>query len=81
MPNKKIVLSLSALAVLALGSGVYFANFHGQATTAKQGDTKTLIVYAAGPKPLSDKIVKGFEKKSGIKVKTFDGTTGKILNK
>ena len=81
MPNKKIVLSLSALAVLALGSGVYFANFHGQATTAKQGDTKTLIVYAAGPKPLSDKIVKGFEKSSGIKVKTFDGTTGKILSK
>jgi len=82
MTNKKIVLSIAALAVLALGSGVYLVNHQGgQTTTSNQGDAKTLTVYAAGPKPLSDKIVKGFEKSSGIKVKTFDGTTGKILSK
>jgi len=79
--EKKIALTLSTLAILALGTGLYAANHQGKTATASKNTSQTLTVYAAGPKPVSDKIVKGFEKETGIKVKTFDGTTGKILSK
>lgn len=81
MKNKNIVLTLSAIAVLSLGGAIYAVNHQGQTATNDKTSTQSLTVYAAGPKKLSDKIVKGFEKDSGIKVKTFDGTTGKILSK
>lgn len=37
-----------------------------------------LIVYSAGPDNLSTNIQKGFEKKTGVKVEIFQGTTGKV---
>lgn len=78
--SKTATITLASLAVLALGTGIYAAN-SGKNAKAHAAPEKTLTVYAAGPKKLSDKIVKGFEKETGIKVKTFDGTTGKILSK
>ena len=76
---KQRTLILSIAGVVLVGGALYAVNRPGRrAATASQ---KVLTVYAAGPKPLSDQIVKGFEKKTGVKVKTFDGTTGKILSK
>lgn len=77
---KQRTLILSIAGVVLVGGALYAVNRPGRraAATASQ---KVLTVYAAGPKPLSDHIVKGFEKKTGVKVKTFDGTTGKILSK
>ncbi|RRK10882.1 extracellular solute-binding protein [Lactiplantibacillus garii] len=79
--SKAPILALSALGILIIGGGAYVANHQSKPATAATAKNQVLTVYAAGPKPLSDKIVKGFEKQSGIKVKTFDGTTGKILSK
>ncbi|MFJ8526947.1 ABC transporter substrate-binding protein [Bacillus sp. NPDC094106] len=45
----------------------------------KKASEKKIVVYSAGPKGLAEKIQKGFEKKTGIKVEMFQGTTGKIL--
>lgn len=38
-----------------------------------------VTVYMPSPAGLSNKIAKGFEKKTGIKVEQFQGTTGEIL--
>lgn len=38
-----------------------------------------LVVYTAGPEGLANKLIEGFEAKSGVKVEVFQGTTGKIL--
>lgn len=38
-----------------------------------------ITVYMPSPAGLSNKIAKGFEKKTGIKVEQFQGTTGEIL--
>lgn len=40
-----------------------------------------LVVYSAGPKELAQRIQKGFETKTGVKVELFQGTTGKILSR
>ena len=79
--TKKNILILSIAGLLVIGGGAYWANRPTQAASKSTSQDQTLTVYAAGPKKLSDDIIKGFEKKSGIKVKTFDGTTGKILSK
>lgn len=50
----------------------------GESKTTGAAD-KTLTVYTAGPEGLANKLVKEFESQSGIKVETFQGTTGKIL--
>jgi len=38
-----------------------------------------LVVYTAGPKPLSSALAKGFEKKTGIQVELFQSTAGKVM--
>lgn len=38
-----------------------------------------LVVYSAGPKPLSSGLAKAFETKTGIKVELFESTAGKIM--
>lgn len=38
-----------------------------------------VVVYTAGPAGLADKILAGFEAKTGVKVEQFQGTTGKVL--
>lgn len=55
-------------------------------TKAKSGEKpaakdEKIVVYTAGPKGLAEKIQAEFEKKSGIKVEQFQGTTGKILSR
>ncbi|MDO7907513.1 ABC transporter substrate-binding protein [Paenibacillus sp. JX-17] len=51
----------------------------GENTAATAPADKTLTVYTAGPEGLANKLIKQFEEQSGIKVETFQGTTGKIL--
>lgn len=46
--------------------------------TASSTDKK-LVVYSAGPEGLANKIIEGYEAKTGVKVEMFQGTTGKIL--
>ncbi|PPC77852.1 ABC transporter substrate-binding protein [Pokkaliibacter plantistimulans] len=41
--------------------------------------TDHLVVYSAGPKPLSSGLAKAFEAKTGIKVDMFEATAGKIM--
>ena len=38
-----------------------------------------LVVYSAGPKPLSGALAKGFTAKSGIKVSLFQSNSGKVM--
>lgn len=73
--NKKILCSLVAACITGgLMSGC---------TSAAIGTrtSKEIVVYSAGPDNLIKKITKGFEKKSGIKVKVFSSTTGKVLSR
>jgi iron(III) transport system substrate-binding protein len=39
----------------------------------------TLVIYSAGPKPLSSSLAKAFEAKTGVKVELFQSTSGKIM--
>lgn len=39
----------------------------------------SLVVYSAGPKPLSAGLAEGFTKKTGIKVDLFQATSGKVM--
>ncbi|CAM3242910.1 extracellular solute-binding protein [Lactiplantibacillus plajomi] len=79
--SKTAVTTLTLLGALAIGAGIYAANYQHRPAASSKPSGQTLTVYTAGPKPLSDKIVSGFEDQTGIKVKIFDGTTGKILSK
>lgn len=45
---------------------------------SKQAGGK-VVVYTAGPAGLAEKILAGFEAKTGVKVEQFQGTTGKVL--
>jgi iron(III) transport system substrate-binding protein len=38
-----------------------------------------LVVYSAGPKPLSSALVKGFTDETGIKVNIFESNSGKVM--
>ncbi|TCS64168.1 ABC transporter substrate-binding protein [Varunaivibrio sulfuroxidans] len=38
-----------------------------------------LVVYSAGPKPLSGALVKAFEKKTGLQVSLFQSSSGKVM--
>ena len=40
---------------------------------------ETIVVYSAGPKPLSGALAKAFEAKTGIQVKLFQSSAGKIM--
>lgn len=40
---------------------------------------ESLVVYSAGPKPLSDALAKAFEAKTGIDVELFQSKSGKIM--
>lgn len=49
------------------------------AVSASAQAADTLVVYSAGPKPLSAALAKGFEAKTGTKVELFQSTAGKIM--
>lgn len=51
----------------------------GLALSASAHAADTLVVYSAGPKPLSSALAKGFEEKTGTKVELFQSTAGKIM--
>lgn len=57
------------LAVLATGVALSAASAHAD----------SLVVYSAGPKPLSAALASGFEAKTGTKVEMFQSTAGKIM--
>lgn len=40
---------------------------------------ETIVVYSAGPKPLSGALAKAFEKQTGIRVDLFQSTSGKVM--
>lgn len=51
-------------------------------TTAAASDQKlsgSVTVYMPSPSGLNEKYIEGFEKKTGVKVELFEGTTGEIL--
>lgn len=76
--NKKIVCSLMAVCIIG---GVLSGCGNGASSDTKNNNSKELVVYSAGPDDLIKNITKGFEKNTGIKVKVFSSTTGKILSR
>ncbi|CAM4397890.1 ABC transporter substrate-binding protein [Paenibacillus tarimensis] len=54
-----------------------------QSAEAPPSETKKpsgkVVVYTAGPAGLADKILEGFQAKTGLTVEQFQGTTGKVL--
>lgn len=73
--NKKILCSL--MLVCLTGSLITGCSTGNTGTKA----SKEVVVYSAGPDNLVKKITKGFEKQSGLKVKVFSSTTGKVLSR
>lgn len=73
--NKKILCSL----MLVCLTGSLITGCSTGTTGSKT--SKEVVVYSAGPDNLVKKITKGFEKQSGLKVKVFSSTTGKILSR
>lgn len=73
--NKKVICSLIAICITG---GILSGCSTGSLGT---NNSKEVVVYSAGPDNLIKKITKGFEKKTGIKVKVFSSTTGKILSR
>ena len=51
----------------------------GVALSGQAAASETLVVYTAGPKPLSSSLAKAFEAKTGIKVELFQSTAGKVM--
>ena len=49
------------------------------AFAASAANATDLVVYSAGPKPLSGALAKGFTAKTGIKVKLFQSNSGKVM--
>lgn len=77
-----LVLALTLGAALAgCGSNKAAEDTAAAAGEGKKAETadKTLTVYTAGPEGLANDLIKDFESQTGIKVETFQGTTGKIL--
>lgn len=77
---------LSILLIVSI-SVVVFAGCGKSETTVSSNADKTqklsgtLVVYSAGPDELAKNIQDGFEKKTGVKVESFQSTNGKILSR
>ena len=61
-----------------LAAGVAAAVLFSGAAVVSAAEN-SVTVYMPSPKGLNAKYVAAFEKETGIKVKPFEGTTGKIL--
>lgn len=76
MKLRNALVGTMILSLLAAGCG-------GQKTAEKKTDTPKLtgkvVVYMPSPAGLTDKLCADFEKKTGVKVEKFQGTTGKIM--
>lgn len=82
MTNIKKLAILAAACCLALNisaCGTKTGGASKAASSAAAGGDKKVTVYMPSPAGLSQKLAKGFEKKTGIKVEVFQGTTGEIL--
>ncbi|MCR3759692.1 ABC transporter substrate-binding protein [Clostridium felsineum] len=71
--NKKIISSL-----LLICTALSFMPGCSRVTAS---NPKEVVIYSAGPDNLIKKITKNFTKKTGIKVKLFNSTTGKIMSR
>ncbi len=76
--NKRIICSLMSVCIVG---GILAGCSNGTAASKDSSNSKVLVVYSAGPDNLIKNITNGFEKKTGIKVKVFSSTTGKILSR
>lgn len=76
----KILASLGVACCLALSLTACGTKTDGAASSAAPAKASGKVtVYMPSPAGLSNKIAKGFEDKTGIKVEQFQGTTGEIL--
>ena len=76
--TKKIIVSAVACA-MALSLTACGTKTEPQKAASTAPATGKVTVYMPSPAGLSNKIAKVFEKKTGIKVEQFQGTTGEIL--
>lgn len=87
MKLRKLVKTCSLLLCITLagagltGCGTAKKTEEAAAPAAETKLSGKLVVYSAGPQGLAEKIQKGFESKTGVKVEMFQGTTGKILSR
>ena len=63
---------LAAMLVLAAGLVVACSDGDG-------GDSNTLTVYSAGPRPLAEAVVEAYAAESGVRVQLFAATTGQVM--
>ena len=75
-----ILLIVSISTVVLAGCGKSETNVSSNADKT-QKLSGTLVVYSAGPDGLAKNIQDGFEKKTGVKVESFQSTNGKILSR
>lgn len=71
----KVILS----ACLCLSLAACGTKTEKKAAAPAGSSEKKVTVYMPSPEGLSKKLAQGFEKKTGIKVETFQGTTGEIM--
>ena len=83
--EKGVKCSVWLLLLGLIGFGITGCGITGQvpapSPTAVNKLSGKLVVYSAGPKELAQRIQKGFETKTGVKVEMFQGTTGKVLSR
>lgn len=73
-----LIVSFSTVALAGCGKS---ENAVSSNTDKNQKLSSTLVVYSAGPDELAKNIQDGFEKKTGVKVESFQSTNGKILSR
>lgn len=60
---------MKILTILAVASLAFMSSAHAS----------NLVVYSAGPKPLSGALAEGFTAETGIKVDLFQSSSGKVM--
>lgn len=73
-----LIVSISTVALAGCGKSEKTVSSNDDKTQKLSG---TLVVYTAGPDQLAKNIQDGFEKKTGVKVESFQSTNGKILSR
>lgn len=73
-----LIISISTVALAGCGKSENTVSSNADKAQKLSG---TLVVYSAGPDELAKNIQDGFEKKTGVKVESFQSTNGKILSR
>jgi iron(III) transport system substrate-binding protein len=76
-----LVITISACGTASTSASGSNKSSASNNVSSNASGSNTLVVYSAGPKPLAASLVKDFEAKTGIKVKLFESTTGKVLGR